>query len=368
VPRLPVVLLAVVALGAAVGGVVVGADRDGDGQRTAAVARAPSPLPLAREVAQLFLLGYPDDAELLERLKRFDVGGYVVDRSNWTGPDALRALTASARTTALHSGHLPPLVLTSQPGGDLNSLTGLPPATTPASLASAPAAAREAADAARALRGIGVSGVLGPAIDVGSATESPLGELAYSDDPVEVSAYATRVVGTLRNLPLVGVAEHFPGLGASDRPTELGPASVGLGLGQLRRRDLVPFRAAIAAGVPAVLLSSALYPMNDFTAPASLSPEVATDLLRLELRFAGVAIADDLAAPAVSSSWPVPRAAVLALRAGADMLYVSGPPEQQTAAYEAVLRAVRSGSLPRRRVDEAVRRILELKRNYGLLG
>jgi beta-N-acetylhexosaminidase len=120
--------------------------------------------------------------------------------------------------------------------------------------------------------------------------------------------------------------------------------------------------------VPAVMLSHALYPMNDFTAPASLTRSIATGLLRGELGFAGVAITDDLADPAITSSYSVSEAAVKALQAGADMLYVSGPPGDQQAAYSAVLRAVQDGDLPRRRLVEAVRRVIDAKQDYGLIG
>jgi beta-N-acetylhexosaminidase len=117
-----------------------------------------------------------------------------------------------------------------------------------------------------------------------------------------------------------------------------------------------------------MIVSHALYPMNDFTAPASLSKEVLTDLLRGELGYEGVALTDDLAQPAVEIAAPVPEASVEAIRAGADMVWVSGPLEDERAAYAAVLGAVRSGRIPRARLDEAVGRILSAKEDYGLLG
>jgi beta-N-acetylhexosaminidase len=182
-----------------------------------------------------------------------------------------------------------------------------------------------------------------------------------------VSGYADAVVHAYRAKRLFSAAKHFPGLGAADQLTELGPATVGLDLDALRERDLLPFRAAIEAGVPAVVLSHALYPMNDFTQPASLSRAVVTGLLRNELGFAGVAITDDLADPAITTSYSVPEAAVLAIKAGADMLFISGSPGDQQAAYTAVLRAAQRGRLPRGRLDEAVLRDLHAKWDYGLI-
>jgi beta-N-acetylhexosaminidase len=94
---------------------------------------------------------------------------------------------------------------------------------------------------------------------------------------------------------------------------------------------------------------------------------VDTTLLRRRLRFKGVAITDDLSDPAITAIHTVPDAAVRALRAGADMLQISGTAGDQQAAYVAVLRAVQRGRIPRRRLDEAVGRVLVAKRAYGLL-
>jgi len=111
----------------------------------------------------------------------------------------------------------------------------------------------------------------------------------------------------------------------------------------------------------------ALYPFNDFTVPASLSKQVETDLLRRQLRYKGVAITDDLSDPAITAINTVPAAAVRALRAGADMVQISGGAGDQQAAYVAVLRAVQRGAISRRRLDEAVGRILLAKQDYDLI-
>jgi len=327
-------------------------------------------LPLEREVAQVFLLGFrgtDTSAAIFPRLRRFDLGGIVVVRENYTLPDQLAELAGQARTTAREAGHVPPWVLTAQDGAEFNWLPGLPPSEAPADLDNADAAAAQASETAATLRGLNVTGVLGPVVDVGSQSGSPLGARVYSDEPAEVAGYADAVVRAYRAKRLFGAVKHFPGLGAADQLTEIGPASVGLDLDDLRKRDLIPFRAAFEAGVPAVLLSSGLYAMNDFTRPASLDRSIATGLLRDELGFAGVAITDDLADPAISTSYSVPDAAVMALRAGADMLFISGSPGDQQAAYTAVLRAVERGRLSRRRLDEAVLRDLHAKWDYGLI-
>jgi beta-N-acetylhexosaminidase len=182
-----------------------------------------------------------------------------------------------------------------------------------------------------------------------------------------VAALAQTVVPAYRRAGMLTAPEHFPGLGAATQPTEQGPAQVGLTLEALRRSDLVPFRAAFRAGAQAVVLSHALYAIDDFTTPGSLSKRVVTGLLRRELHFRGVAITDDLADPAITADSSVPDAAVRALRAGADLLYISGSANDQQAAYVAVLRAVQRGQLSRARIDEAAGRIIDAKKRQGLI-
>jgi beta-N-acetylhexosaminidase len=401
------VVLVILAMGAGVAGAVVGAGQD-DEKTTASVptpGRAtpeerisflakivPPPareqpggrsvfprrvadvakrLSTERKVAQLFVFGFRGTdatAEIFGRLRRLDLGGIALGPSNYTDQGQLGALTGEAAAVAKRSRHVPPWVFASQEGGDLNSFFDLPPAKAPAELPSAAAAETEARSSASSLRALGVNAVLGPFVDVGGTeTGSALGARVYSDNPEEVSAYAKATVSAYRAERVFSTAGHFPGLGATDQSTQDGPATVGLGLDELRQRDLLPFEAAIDAGVPGVMIGSALYPFSDFTVPASLLQLVDTALLRRELHFKGVAMTDDLADPAITTLHTVPEAAVEAFRAGADMLYISGTVGDQQAAYIAVLRAVQRGGVPRRRLDEAVGRILLAKQDYKLI-
>jgi beta-N-acetylhexosaminidase len=327
-------------------------------------------LPLERKVAQVFLVGFTGQdltAVVFRQLRRLDYGGVLIDRGNYTGPQVLSQMAGEAVVISQQEKHVPPWVMAPQEGGEFNAFSDLPPVDAPADLPSARAGAAEAAQSGSTLRALGVSGVLGPSADVGPADEAALGGLLYSDDPRAVAAFVAGAVASYRRDREFSAVEHFPGLGAASQPTDEGPTEVGQSLDDLRRRDLVPFRAAFRAGAPAVVLSHALYSIDNFTTPGSLSPRIATNLLRRRLHFRGVAITDDLADPAITTQSSVPDAAVKALRAGADMLYISGPPGDQQASYVAVLRAVRSGRLPRRRLEEAVGRILLAKKRYGLI-
>lgn len=334
------------------------------------VAELVARLPLERKVAQLFLLGFRGqdlNSAIFRQFRRLDLGGMVIDAVNYTNPQQLASMAGEAGVIARQERHVPPWVMAPQEGGDFNAFPDLPPATAASDLPDVHQAASEAKEAGRTLKGLAVSGLLGPVIDVGLADDPAVGPRAFSDQPDRVATYATVVVGAYRRARVFAAAEHFPGLGAASQSTEEGPAEVGESLAELSARDLVPFRAAIRAGVPGIVLSHGLYSVDDFVTPASLSRKVATDLLRRRLGFKGIAITDDLADPPITALGTVPDAAVSAIKAGADMLYISGPPGDQQAAYVAVLRAVRSGEVSRRRLDEAVIRILSVKRDYGLI-
>lgn len=321
-------------------------------------------------VAQLFLLGFQGQdvtAPIFERLRDRGLGAIAFDSENYVSADQLAALTGEARLIAEQEGHVAPWLVAPQEGGEPNAFPDLPPATSAADLPSAAQAFDEAVEAAAALGGVGLNGVLAPVVDVAPPDGPAVGERAFSDDPRDVAGYARAVVDAYRAASMLSAPAHFPGLGSGAQDTRLGPSQVPSGLDQLRARDLVPFRAAIRAGAPAITMSNGLYETDDFVTPGSLSAALIGGLLRRELGFRGIVITDDLADPAVTALTSVPKASVDAIQAGADLLYVSGPPAEQEAAYEAVLGAARSGVIAPARLREAVLRNLSVKLNYGVI-
>ncbi len=337
------------------------------GAQVAAIAER---MPVEDRVAQLFLFGFQGQdltAPIFERLRGQALGGIAIDAHNYTAADQLASLAGEAGVIADQEGNVKPWVLAPQEGGEFNAFPDLPPVTAAGDLASASDAAAEAGQAAAALGGAGLSGVLGPVIDVGPPDGRAVGGRAFSSDPRDVADYARAVIGVYRAQSLLTAAGHFPGLGSGSEDTRLGPSQVGSSVAELSARDLVPFRAAIRAGAPAITMSNGLYVTDDFVTPGSLSPALIGGLLRRDLGFRGVVITDDLSDPGVTALTTTPDAAVAAIRAGADLIYISGPPSEQQAAYDAVLKAARSGKLAAGRVKEALLRNLSVKRNYGLI-
>lgn len=220
----------------------------------------------------------------------------------------------------------------------------------------------------RLLRGVGVTMDLAPVLDLddrpGPSNENPDGTRSFSLDPAIASAYGRSFAGGLRAGGVVPVVKHFPGLGGSTGNTDVRPAA-SRPWSTVKEKDLQPFADAVAAGLPAVMVSNASVP-GLTTLPASVSREVITGVLRGQLGFRGLVLTDSLSAGALSANgMSVPRATVRALEAGADMVMFgsssagTGPTMQAT--VDAVVAAVRSGALPRTRLREAVQHILAAK-------
>jgi beta-N-acetylhexosaminidase len=329
-------------------------------------------LPLERKVAQLFLLGFEGQdltAPIFEQLRRQDIGGLVFESRNYLDPQQIAALAGEGPVIAEDEGHVPPFVMVSQEGGGFSEFPDLPPTAVPSELGSVDAAEQAATAAAQTLGPLGFNAVLAPVVDVGTADGTgALDERAFSDDPKRVAEYARVTVRAYAKADVMAVPKHFPGLGAAGQAPEDGPTPIGLSVPELRARDLVPFRAAFDAGARAVLVSHGSYTTDDFVTPGSLSKTIATGLLRDQVGFTGVSITDDLASPAVTAISAIPDAAVAALEAGVDMVWISGPRGDQEAAINAVLNAVRAGDISRERIDQAVLRALTAKQKLGLIG
>ena len=186
---------------------------------------------------------------------------------------------------------------------------------------------------------------------------------SYGSDPEAVSRMAVSFSRGLREHGVIPVLKHFPGHGAVSGNTHTGSGVSERTPEDWRKADFLPFAAGIRADAEMIMVSHQLAVRVDPDLPASLSPAVIR-LLREELGFEGVIITDALRMDAVHDRFGAGEACVLALEAGADMLLL---PYNFTAAYEAVMQAVKDGRLTEERIDESLSRILTLKEKYGLL-
>jgi beta-N-acetylhexosaminidase len=208
---------------------------------------------------------------------------------------------------------------------------------------------------------------LAPVADVGAPGGSAVGGRAYSGGPAEVASKTRAAVRALGEAGVAATPKHFPGFGAAQGNTDDEPVTIDLAREHLVRRDLEPFRAAIAAGAPLVMASHALYPALDRRRLASQSPAILGDLLRRRLGFRGVVVTDSIEAEAVLRRSPVDVAAERSLAAGADLVLMTGPGSFAPIRDRVLARARRSPQF-RRRIEDAAERVLALKARLGREG
>ena len=192
-----------------------------------------------------------------------------------------------------------------------------------------------------------------------------IGVRSFSSDPKLVAKNVSAAVSGLQDEQVTATAKHFPGHGDTGEDSHYALPTITHTREQWERIDAPPFRAAIKAGVDAIMTAHisfrALEPSGD---PATLSHRVLTGVLREELEFQGVIATDSLRMAGVREMYSDAEIPVRAIEAGADVLL---DPEQPALQIQAVLDAVRSGRLTEERIDESVRRILIMKQNRGVL-
>jgi beta-N-acetylhexosaminidase len=230
----------------------------------------------------------------------------------------------------------------------------------------------------RSMLQLGVDVNLAPVLDVdagpGPSAADADGLRSFSADPSTAALYGVSFMHGMQAAGVVPVVKHFPGLGGSSGNTDYGPATTPP-LSTLQTAGLIPFRAAIAQGAPAVMVANASVPgLTDL--PASLSPSAIDGLLRHDLGFEGLVLTDSLSAGAISQSgYSVPEAAVAAVGAGADMiLFGSTISPAQTALLSpanvattvnliiaALVTATAKGTIPVARLNTAVSHVLAVK-------
>jgi beta-N-acetylhexosaminidase len=329
----------------------------------AAVPAAPSGRSLRRQVGQLLLLSFhgttaPDYVGSI--LRDGAAGGAILFPENVGSPGQLRALTGGLQ----RAGRGSVLVAADQEGGTVRVVDFAAPPVGQADQRTPAAAGAAARAAARDLRGGGINVNLAPVADVADAPGSAVGGRAYPGGPTSVAANVAAAVRGAAAGRAGATAKHFPGFGGGDQNTDRGPVTITRSAGALRA-DLVPFRAAVDAGVPLVMVSHALYPALDPRRIASQSPAVVQGLLRGELRFRGAIVTDSIEARAVIRRSDVGTAAVRSVAAGADLVLMTGPGSFRLVFPRLLAEARRSVSF-RARVSDAAEHVLALKRRLGL--
>ena len=221
-------------------------------------------------------------------------------------------------------------------------------------------------------RAIGIHWNWFPDADVNSNPANPIiNTRSFGEDPAQVSTMVTAYIEGARGAGLLTTAKHFPGHGDTDTDSHLALARVTGNSDRLNSLELVPFRAAISAGVDSVMIGHLVVPAveSDPNKPASVSGSVITGLLKDKLGFKGLVVTDGMDMNGLVSTFSGTRPqisaeeSIAAVLAGDDMLIL--PPDLD-GAYHGLIDAVHQGKISQQRIDESVLKILRMKASVGL--
>jgi beta-N-acetylhexosaminidase len=319
-----------------------------------------------RTVSQCFLVGIPGpelDANTRKFLDEFPVGGFVLFKRNVVSASQLRRLVAALHATG---PGVRPLVAIDHEGGRVHRLakpfTKFPPMAAIAAADDPKLAEAVGRAMARELAAVGIDVDFAPVLDVFSNPRNRvIGDRAFGTTPAQVARLALPFARGLLAGGVVPCGKHFPGHGATVGDSHFVLPRVRESAATIRRRDLPPFVRAIAAGFPALMTAHVVYPAFDPRRPATMSPILATTLLRKRLGFRGVLFSDDLDMRAVSARMTPARRAVDALAAGCDALLACQSLDVARDAILGVEAAVLRDRLPGARVAEAATRLHALR-------
>jgi len=328
-----------------------------------------------RTAGQLLLAGFEGkepSAEVRELITDRSLAGVILFARNCGDPYQVLELTNSLQEIARRAGHSQPLLVAiDQEQGRVARLregvTLFPAMGEIAALDDPSLTARIAAAVSRELLALGVNWNLAPVADVLSTASCPVGDRSFGDDPERVGQMTAAFVRGAEGAGMISCLKHFPGHGGTDADSHFTVPRIEKSRRELEAVDFPPFRKGIDAGAAAVMTTHITFPAVDPSLPATFSPRVIGGLLRRDLGFPGVIVSDDLEMAGSAEKFSLNQGGILALRAGVDLLLVSGmllPQRDVPGLLDAVVSAVASKAVDPQQVELSLARLAGLKERY----
>ena len=228
-------------------------------------------------------------------------------------------------------------------------------------------------DAARILglelRKIGINMNLAPVLDVNNNPSNPvINTRSFGSEVSIVSNLGVSYIKGLQESKCIAVGKHFPGHGDTDKDSHLTLPVINYNIERLQKIEFPPFIKAIDNGVEAIMTAHISFPniLKNYL-PATLSKQFLTEILRNKMNFQGIIITDDMEMNAVSKLMDLGEAAVESIKAGADIILISTHGASIDIISKALKKAVANGTIPAERIDESVKRIIEVKLRYDIV-
>ena len=326
-------------------------------------------LSLQEKIGQMLVTGFhghtPPD-HILNWLRQGRIGGVILFARNIDTPEQVAELTK-----ALHeAARRPILVAIDQEGGVVARLRDgftESPGAMALGAADAPRLTEEvSAVLATEMRALGINWNLAPAIDLTHYIHNPsVGVRSLGSDPLHVKRHALAQVLGFQGAGVAATAKHFPGKANTPMDPHVELPVIEGPLDDMWDTDLVPFRAVSDAGVAAGMLTHVQFKALEPEYPSTLSPAIIQGLLRRDIGYRGLVTTDCMEMKAVTDAYGPGESAVLAAKAGANVVLFSHTREHQEAAYDALLDAAHIGRLPMEQIEYSVDRITEMKRRFA---
>ena len=325
-----------------------------------------------RHVGQLAIAGFDGHAvpsEVKALAREFDLGGVIFFARNVESPEQVAELSRESQALAVE---MPLWVSVDQEGGRVARLKR-PFTEWPAMITLGRAGARGdqlaerfAKALAAELHAVGISLDYTPVLDVHTNPDNPvIGDRALAERAEDVARLGTIIITTLQACGIAACGKHFPGHGDTSTDSHHELPLLEHPPDRLEAVELVPFTAAIAAGVASIMTAHILIPSLDEELPGTLSPAIVDGLLKRKLGYGGLVVSDDLDMKAISGRYGHSEATVRAIAAGCDVVLMCAPkPQEQMAALEAVIYAVEQGRIPLTRVEDALKRQRRAKERF----
>ncbi len=331
------------------------------------------------KAAQLFIIPPEDlmkDVETVtaagettqKAISQIPVGGFIYLDKNLNSFGQVKTMLENVQTYSMERSNLPMFLSVDEEGGTVARIGGSGKFDVPEiedmSVIGARGDVDEAYEVGRTigayLKDMGFNVDFAPVADVLTNAENQVvKKRAFGSEPALVISMAAAVAEGLEEQGVCPVYKHFPGHGGTSADTHEGYAYIDKTIEELEGLDLIPFREVINNGAKVIMVAHISLPnVTGNDAPASMSPEIITNLLRIRLQYDGLVVTDALNMGAVTSQYSSAEAAVQTILAGSDLILM---PDNFEEAYQGVLHAVGDGTITRERLDESLERILKVK-------
>lgn len=323
-----------------------------------------------QKVGQLFLIGFPQqrvDSQLESFIKKYKISSFILFKRNISSLSQVAKMNSQLQMLATSTTQTMPIIAVDQEGGQVARVPTRPPIPNAMSIGQTQdkdLALGLGQEIAKVIRTLGFNMNLAPVLDISSPeSESFIGQRSFGSDADQVSSIGYSVSKGLLDEIVIPTAKHFPGVGSVSEDPHKKQVESKVPEQAFYERDLKPFIEFAKLGSnTAIMLSHLTYPaLDDTNTPATLSSQIIKGILRDKIGFTGLVMTDDIQMKGLTTTGNPHDTALLALKAGADVIMMTWSFKNQAKAIERVKEAVVSGELTENELNEKVTRILNVK-------